>query len=125
MDTFLYDIVQYLKKEEEIEKILALTLRDIFLNDLIYITFTNEWKQYSINTKQWSNFKITTFINKLEYVLSFYEKDVVNYINNNIHESIERFYLLKQVRYIRNYVMNNMDHTHFIEKCEMVFKVGD
>ena len=32
-------------------QILALTLRDIFLNDLVYITPANEWKVYK--SKKW------------------------------------------------------------------------
>ena len=52
MDIFINDVLKYVKHEHEVEKILALTIRDIFMNDLIYITFSDQWKQYDLATKK-------------------------------------------------------------------------
>ena len=124
MDTFLNDVTRYLKEENNIEKILALTLRDIFLNDLIYITFSDEWQQYNISKKEWSKFDINTFLKKLDFLVLFYEHDLSRYINNTMDDGVDKTYLLKKVKHVTNYISKFMDNDDFIRKCQTYFRVG-
>lgn len=124
MSTFHSDMLTYIKDEDDIEKIIALTLRDIFLNELIYIRYTNEWKQYDLNKKTWSDFDVNTFMKKMDFIKSFYENDLIKYIKLNVSDEIERFYLIKEVKHLTNYITKYMIEKTFIEHCKLFFKIG-
>lgn len=124
MDEFCEDIINYLKKENEMEKILSLIIRDIFLNDLIYIEFNSQWKQYNMKEKIWSTFNINLFIDKLDKINEFLCNDVMHYIHNSDHEKTEKFFLMKEIKHLCNYINNYMDKDVFIENCKKYFHIG-
>jgi hypothetical protein len=132
MKSLCGNVMQYIKEENNMETIMALTIRDIFLNDVIYIKRTNTWKEYNSTKKEWFEFNVCIFIQKLHHVNLFYKNDLTNYINNSKLQEVEIFYLLKQLNKLSEYIEPVYGQTDdriinkdlFIKRCKDYFKIG-
>lgn len=124
MDSFCSKIVDYFRDNDCEETIIALTLRDIFLNDLIYISYTNKWQQYDLKKKQWEHFEIEKLVQNISKVSHFYENDFTNHLENSNLQDIEKFYIKKQLKSIVSYANEKLKRDLFIEKCQDCLKIA-
>lgn len=128
MDTFCDAVIDYIKTEEKIEKVVALTLRDIFLNELIYVQYFDVWKQYDTKTKTWNNFEVQEFHDKLAKLRDFFSTSLPNYLTNLQKQpetilSTERTYLLKYMGFIEKYITTLEGEKEIIEQCKKCFHI--
>ena len=125
MKSFCNEIIKYFEAYSSEDKIIALTLRDIFLNDLIYVSYTNKWQQYDMKEKEWSHFDINKLVQKLDRVSSFYEYDLIPYVENESNlEKIDKFYILKQIHQVIHYMNDRLNTKQFEKKCQEYFKIS-
>lgn len=125
MKSFCNEIIKYFEAYSSEDKIIALTLRDIFLNDLIYVSYTNKWQQYDMKEKEWSHFDINKLVQKLDRVSSFYEYDLIPYVENESNlEKIDKFYILKQIHKVIHYMNDRLNTKQFEKKCQEYFKIS-
>lgn len=128
MDTFCDAVIHYVKTEESIDKIVALTLRDIFLNELIYVQYFDVWKQYNTETKTWSDFTVNEFHDKLAKLRDFFSTSLPSYLANAQNQqtlaSTERQYLLKYMGFIQKYITTVEGEQNIIEQCKKCFNIN-
>ena len=128
MDTFCDTVIHYTKTEESIDKIVALTLRDIFLNELIYVQYFDVWKQYDTDTKTWSDFAVNEFHNKLLKLQDFFSTSLPSYLanaqNQDTLSSTERVYLKKYMGFIQKYITTVEGEQSIIEQCKKCFNIN-
>ena len=125
MDAFCEGILTYIKNENDIDKIIALTLRDIYLNELIYIAYTDKWMKYNISTKKWSSFDPNEFIFKMQSIKKFFSLILSNFINKGgDYSEIERFYINKEISHLCNYIDKYFSKEDFLKICRRYFSVS-
>jgi|UniRef100_A0A6C0CV29 hypothetical protein len=124
MQSFCNEIIKYFEVYSNEEKIIALTLRDIFLNDLIYISYTNRWQQYDIKEKEWSHFDINKLVKKLDKVSSFFENELIRFVEEESNlEKIDKYHVVKQIRKVIHYMHEKLNTKAFSKKCQEYFKI--
>lgn len=121
--SFGKDILTYVREEEEIEKILALTIRDIFLNDLIYIRYNTKWMQYDMKNKQWTDFDVRQLLTKLDKLDHYYKHDLLSVMKQSHQEDKEM--LVKKVTKLSDYIKKDLDIQLFLDNCSKYFQVGE
>lgn len=131
MEVFCDQIISYIKTETTTEKIISLTLRDIFLNDLIYIESFNKWKQYDQLQKVWRDFDESEIASKINKLQPFFKKDLLTYLNSTEKNtktktfSKELFYMKREITNIITFIESK--NTKCIEtitsQCRDLFKV--
>jgi len=104
MDKFTTDIFDYFSTCEDKNKLIALIIRDIYLNDLIYIDIVDKWKEYQCKPKSWVDFNMDfdTKIEKIAFVfdqiidkLAHYESETKKSIMADILETYKFIYQKK------------------------------
>lgn len=127
MDTFCDTVIHYIRTKESIDEIVALTLRDIFLNELIYVQYFDVWKQYDTVTKTWSDFAVDEFHDKLLKLREFFSTSLPNYLasapNLKTLPSTERHYLTKYMGCIQKYITTTEGEKNIIEQCKKCFNI--
>lgn len=121
MNSFYNEIIRYFEAYSNKDKIIALTLREIFLNDLIYVSYTNKWQQYDIVRKEWSHFNIEKLILKLDKVCSFYENKLIKFVET--HSEFEPNQLIIQIHDVIKYMKTGLKTSDFSKKCQEYFKI--
>lgn len=121
--SFGKDILTYVREEDEIEKILALTIRDIFLNDLIYIRYNTKWMQYDMKNKMWIDFDVRQLLTKLNKLEQYYKHDLLNVMKQSHQEDKEM--LVKKIDRLSDYIKRDLDIQLFLDKCSKYFQVGE
>lgn len=120
-DDLCEEVMQYLRRGLSVENILANILRDILLNELIYISYTNKWCQYKIREKKWCIFDPKTLLNKIPVITHFLENDLQVYIDKG--NTADKYLLKKQLANIIHYVYNKFCEKKFLQQCIEFFKV--
>lgn len=123
MNSFCESVLLYIRKENDIEQILALILRDIFLNDLTYIAHEKTWMQYSTASKKWCPFDANVFWGKLRSIQKFMEGTLKAYIANGKHtlSAIEVLYVNKFVAIMCNHIKYYLEKEAFLNQCKVYF----
>ena len=124
LDTFCTDIAKYLDSEEHDENmILSLILRDVYLNDIIYVENVDKWKEYK--KKSWEDFNMNfkTKIFKIHTVLEKLVEKIIdtndNYDNKFKKKSIMRILSIAKVIHSEKY-----DIIRIKEHCKQLFNVN-
>lgn len=124
MKSFCNEIIKYFEVYSNEDKIIALTLRDIFLNDLIYVSYTNKWQQYDIKEKLWSHFNIDKLVQKLDKVSSFYETDLIRFVEDESNlETLDKYAITKQIKKVVEYINKRLNTKTFAKKCQDYFTI--
>jgi hypothetical protein len=144
MDVFCNTVINYIKTEEAIERIIALILQDIFMNELIYVQYFDVWKQYDMANKMWYNFEVKEFHNKLWKLRDFFLESLPMYIekvyntsynatgntsgntSDNTSDKLtpnEKYYLLKYIRVIEKYIITADGERAIIDECKRCFHI--
>ena len=123
MDTFCEEVLKYIENETQFEKMIALILRDIFLNDLIYIAYTDKWLKYHISTKQWSSFDHNEFISKIAKINKFLKRKLTKFLNLKRITDIEKYYLNKEITHLCDYIDHYFNEDRFFIECKRYFNL--
>lgn len=127
MESFCDNILEYIMQEESITKIVALTFRDIFLNELIYIEYFDIWKQYDTNVKIWNAFKVNEFHGKIIKLKQFFETSLsINFKNSDKYKkmsSMELFFVEREIHTIIKYMTTIDGEKEIIEECKKYFNI--
>ena len=106
-------------------EIIAHTMRDIFLNDLIYVSIVDNWKQYENESKTWKNFITSDFKSKLSKLQIFFDEDLLKYLlyQKNITDT-EKFYLKRELQCLSKCIHNDEITDEILIICKNLFCIG-
>lgn len=121
LDRFCSDVVAYLDAEEyDDNMIISLILRDVYLNDIIYVENVDKWKEYK--KKSWEDFNMNfkAKISKIHTVLEKVVDKIIDMEDNNIkRKTIMRILSITKVIYSENY-----DIIRIKENCKQLFNIN-
>lgn len=123
MDDFCEGVVKYMKSDESVDRIVALTLRDIFLNELIYVQYFDVWKQYDTGTKKWSDFPVKEFHEKLTKLRDFFTNVLPGYLDRTEVSEDRRTFLKKYTGLVEKYMKTTEGERDIIEQCKVCFHI--
>lgn len=121
LDRFCSDVVKYLDSEEyDDNMIISLILRDVYLNDIIYVENVDKWKEYK--KKSWEDFNMNfkAKISKIHTVLEKVVDKIIDMDDNNIKKkTIIRILSIAKVIHSENY-----DIIRIKENCKQLFNIN-
>jgi hypothetical protein len=127
MDEFCEDVIEHLRSEKDRYKVITLILRDVFLNELIYVSYNNAWKQYNFHTKTWSSFDANILIQRMHFVHKFLSSTLYNYVNEK-HEFdlMQKSEILKTIYETCAYIdsVHEKDNEALIKHFSHFFYIG-
>ena len=125
-DELCENVIRYISDDSNnYNKVIALILRDTFLNELIYISYTNDWKQYNMKTKEWKTFNPNVFINKLPSIRNFFMNTINPYVEakNNLSKN-EKKHVNHKIKNICKYIDSIKGSNTFINDTKRYFYIG-
>lgn len=125
MDDFCEKVIEYLMNERDKDKVIALILRDIFLNELIYISYTNDWKQYHMDTKKWTHFDASVFARKQPLIYNFLSENLYKYVNaKGEFDMQQKIGVLKKISELCSHIDSTKNKEVFLNKAKTYFHIG-
>lgn len=121
LDRFCSDIVKYLDTEEyDDNMIISLILRDVYLNDIIYVENVDKWKEYK--KKSWEDFNMN-FKTKISKIHTVLEK-VVDKIIDIDDKNIKRKSILRILSITKVIICEKYDIIRIKENCKQLFNIN-
>lgn len=123
LDKFCNDILKYLDNEEYDENmIVSLILRDVYLNDIIYVENVDKWKEYKQKTWEDFNMNFKSKISKIHIVL---EKMVDRIIDaNGAENDYKKQKILKILSISKVIHAEKYDILRVKENCKQLFNIN-
>lgn len=123
LDKFCNDILNYLDNEEYDENmIVSLILRDVYLNDIIYVENSDKWKEYKQKTWEDFNMNFKSKISKIHIVL---EKMVDRIIDaNGAENDYKKQKILKILSISKVIHAEKYDILRVKENCKQLFNIN-
>ena len=121
LDKFCNDVAKYLESEEyDDNMIISLILRDVYLNDIIYVENVDKWKEYK--KKSWEDFNMNfkTKISKIHTVLEKVIDKIIEIDDINIRKKI----ILKILAISKVINSENFDIIRIKENCKQLFNIN-
>tara|TARA_B110000037_G_scaffold221716_1_gene293706 strand:+ start:6796 stop:7170 length:375 start_codon:yes stop_codon:yes gene_type:complete len=121
LDKFCTDVAKYLESEEyDDNMIISLILRDVYLNDIIYVENVDKWKEYK--KKSWEDFNMNfkTKISKIHNVLEKVIDKIIEIDDINIRKKI----ILKILAISKAINSENFDIIRIKENCKQLFNIN-
>lgn len=121
LDKFCTDVAKYLESEEyDDNMIISLILRDVYLNDIIYVENVDKWKEYK--KKSWEDFNMNfkTKISKIHTVLEKVIDKIIEIDDINIRKKI----ILKILAISKAINSENFDIIRIKENCKQLFNIN-
>lgn len=121
LDKFCTDVAKYLESEEyDDNMIISLILRDVYLNDIIYVENVDKWKEYK--KKSWEDFNMNfkTKISKIHNVLEKVIDKIIEIDDINIRKKI----ILKILAISKVINSENFDIIRIKENCKQLFNIN-
>lgn len=121
LDKFCSDVMKYLDGDEyDDNMIISLILRDVYLNDIIYVENVDKWKEYK--KKSWEDFNMNfkTKIYKIHTVLEKVVDKIIDIDDKNIkRKSIMRILSITKIIHSEKY-----DIIRIKENCKQLFNIN-
>tara|TARA_Y100000389_G_C17462744_1_gene523075 strand:+ start:380 stop:754 length:375 start_codon:yes stop_codon:yes gene_type:complete len=121
LDKFCTDVAKYLESEEyDDNMIISLILRDVYLNDIIYVENVDKWKEYK--KKSWEDFNMNfkTKISKIHTVLEKVIDKIIEIDDINIRKKI----ILKILAISKVINSEIFDIIRIKENCKQLFNIN-
>lgn len=108
MDKVYQDILEYFKTfesndESSYNKLIAWLLRDIYVNDMIYVTSSKRWKEYKMKRKLWEEVPREKLKKKISNVCTVLTTLISKLVDVNLESTMKKscvFKIMKIIRYL-------------------------
>ena len=121
LDRFCSDVVKYFDKENyDDNMIISLILRDVYLNDIIYVGNVDKWKEYK--NKSWDDFNMN-FKTKISKIHTVLEK-VVDKIIDIDDKNIKKKSILRILSITKVIISEKYDIIRIKENCKQLFNIN-
>ena len=121
LDKFFTDVAKYLDSEDyDDNMIISLILRDVYLNDIIYVENVDKWKEYK--KKSWEDFNMNfkTKISKIHVVLEKVIDKIIEIDDLNIRKKL----ILKILSISKVIHSEKFDIIRIKENCKQLFNIN-
>ena len=121
LDKFCTDVAKYLDSEDyDDNMIISLILRDVYLNDIIYVENVDKWKEYK--KKSWVDYNMNfkTKIFKIHVVLEKVIDKIIEIDDLNIRKKL----ILKILSISKVIHSEKFDIIRIKENCKQLFNIN-
>lgn len=125
MDHFCVNSINCILHTNNEIDIISFILRDIFMNDIIYVDTTSEWKQYVRNDKKWDTFIDLDLFQKIKKLDTLFSNVLVNYIKKYEDNQEKTLKLLLKLNELNEY-LKHIDEDKFkqiVLRCQKLFTI--
>ena len=110
-----------------IEYLLALIIREIRTNDIVYINLNRIWYEYDKENRKWKKFNFNEVLDKLNRFINIFDDIFIKYLNfyttlNNTNKSRLKNISKKIARSLEN---ESVSKDRIYEYCCKLFSVSD
>ena len=110
-----------------IEYLLALIIREIRTNDIVYINLNRIWYEYDKENRKWKKFNFNEVLDKLNRFINIFDDIFIKYLNfyttlNNTNKSRLKNISKKIARSLKN---ESVSKDRIYEYCCKLFSVSD
>lgn len=124
LDKFCNDILIYLDNEEyDDNMIVSLILRDVYLNDIIYVENVDKWKEYKQKTWEDFNMNFKSKISKIHVVLEKMVDKIID-ANGTENNDYKKQKLLKILSICKIIHSEKYDIHRVKENCKQLFNIN-
>jgi len=126
MDDFCANSINCILHANNEIDIISFILRDIFMNDIIYVDTTSEWKQYVRNDKKWDTFIDLDLFQKIKKLDTLFSNVLVHYIKKYEDNQENTLKLLLKLNELNEYV-KHIDKDKFkqiVLRCQKLFTIN-
>lgn len=124
LDKFCNDILIYLDNEEyDDNMIVSLILRDVYLNDIIYVENVDKWKEYKQKTWEDFNMNFKSKISKIHVVLEKMVDKIID-ANGTENNDYKKQKLLKILSICKIIHSEKYDIHCVKENCKQLFNIN-
>jgi len=103
--------------------LISLIIRDIYLNDIIYLEPFDKWKEYASKKKTWEDFNMD-FEKKIMKVSTIFDKLIDHLINVN-YENDKKKRILINILKISKFIHSKKYDVHrILNNCKLLFSVN-
>lgn len=122
LDKFCSDVVKYLDAEDyDDNMIISLILRDVYLNDIIYVENVDKWKEYK--KKSWEDFNMN-FKTKILKIYTVLEKVVDKIIDINDDNNTKKKFIMRILSITKVIHSEKYDIIRIKENCKQLFNIN-
>lgn len=122
LDRFCNDVVKYLDSEDyDDNMIISLILRDVYLNDIIYVENVDKWKEYK--KKSWEDFNMN-FKTKISKIHNVLEKVVEKIIDIDDDKIMMKKLIIKLLSIAKMIHTEKYDIIRIKENCKQLFNIN-
>lgn len=126
MDVFCESVINNIRNIETIEDVISVLLHDIFMNDLIYLDYRSEWRQYNSKTKQWKFFVEKEFVSKIKKLDRLFSEVLIDHvIKSEDIINMDKVILRRKISEINRYIsdIDNINLDMINSKCKKLFSI--
>lgn len=110
-----------------IEYLLALIIREIRTNDIVYINLNRIWYEYDKENRKWKKFNFNEVLDKLNRFINIFDDIFIKYLNfyttlNGTNKNRLRNISKKIARSLKN---ESVSKYRIYEYCSKLFSVSD
>ena len=110
-----------------IEYLLALIIREIRTNDIVYINLNRIWYEYDKENRKWKKYNFNEVLDKLNRFINIFDDIFIKYLNfyttlNNTNKSRLKNISKKIARSLKN---ESVSKDRIYEYCCKLFSVSD
>lgn len=120
------NMIRYITRDNENETIVSYLLREIKLNDLIYINSNDTWYCYNKTQKIWVKYDFRKVLFNLENLYNFFNEIIFNYleINNELTKN-NKNEIIRISRNISDSLLNrNIDYNKIEKSSKLIFSIN-
>jgi|TARA_B110000114_G_C15091387_1_gene398795 hypothetical protein len=121
------NMIRYITKETEIESIISYLLREIKVNDLIYINLNDTWYYYNSINKIWEQYDFRKILFNLENLYNFFNEIIKNYleISNDLTEKNKTEILRISHTISQAFLDRNINYNKLQKFCKKLFSIRE
>jgi len=123
MEVFCKEICTYFEKNYDENMLISLIIRDIYLNDIIYLEPFDKWKEYASKKKTWEDFNMD-FEKKIIKVCTIFDK-LIDHLVNIDYKNDKKKMIMMQILKISKFIYSKKyDVQRILNNCKSLFSVS-
>lgn len=123
LEMFCKGIFGYFESNYDENMLISLIIRDVYLNDIIYIEQADTWKEYASKKKTWENFNMD-FEKRILKISTIFEKLVDQLIKIDLENTAKKD-IIMQILHISKFIYaKKYNEKKILNNCKTLFNVN-
>jgi len=127
INNFCEKIIPYIDEyQNNFDYIIALMIREIRTNDLVYINNLEIWYEYNLFLKKWNLFNFDEIIKQVYTFDIFFDNNLKSFIKKSELNLNNKIHLLRIIKNLVSYISNmKYDEDEIYKECCKLFSISN